>query len=95
MFWSKTLTLGAVACVFLLSACSGQEVTAERAKAVASAEYARALSRAPEPSPDLIESSTVRDMQTKWRVECCGGTGGYVIDVEKRTGKATIVDAEQ
>jgi len=38
---------------------------------------------------------TTRDMGSKWRVDCCGGTGGVTIDVEKRTGKAVIVRVEQ
>jgi hypothetical protein len=38
---------------------------------------------------------TTQLLDGKWRVTYGGGTGGVIIDVDRRSGKATIVRVEQ
>jgi hypothetical protein len=81
-----TIILGLV-----LTACSNGAVTAEDARATADAKLRETM---PQTHPEAWEA-TISDMEGTWRVNYAPGTGGATVDVDKRTGKAVIIEIQQ
>ncbi|HEV2747077.1 MAG TPA: hypothetical protein VGW34_07235 [Allosphingosinicella sp.] len=78
--------------VLLLAGChSHSELTASEAIEAANAELTKALPQMKHHGGDV--KAERRD--DTWRVEIGGGCGGVTIDVDSRTGKATIIEIQQ
>ncbi|MFL6845346.1 MAG: hypothetical protein ACJ8ER_10755 [Allosphingosinicella sp.] len=76
----------------LLAGCGGGAPTAGDAKDAANAQLTREW-----PQIRDLENFDIRtsDLGSKWRVDYGGGTGGITIEVDKKSGKATIVEVQQ
>ena len=82
----------AILLALLLVGCDDRrELTQSEAIAAADAELFKVVPQMRGNSSDV----KVESRGEKWRVDYGGGTGGVTVDVDKRTGKAIIVDMQQ
>ena len=80
----------------LLASCGGGEVSARDAIDAANEALVRELPQLKQAFDDDEIPIETQDLGTRWRVTYnSGGSGGATVDVDKRTGQATIVSIEQ
>ena len=84
----------AILMVLVMASCGGGRLSPGEARAAADAALVEQLPQLDDATLDELHLETI-DLDGRWRVTYGGGTGGAVVDVDKRSGEARIVSIEQ